>query len=202
MSGNPPRVHLIHGFNVSDGGRASIRKLEPYIKGSEISHDYGWTELLMLKATNDAAVEQILAKFQPGDFLIGHSNGGLVEYRLAEILGDQLGGIICINPALRRDVIWPGNFPVLCLYNSQDWVVQLGRAWATLVTCSGIRPHGWGAAGRYGFTHDRRVQHVDTAETVWGDMAVRGWMTHSQIFHDELVAFWGRFIDEWIDAYR
>lgn len=192
-------VHLIHGFNVWDGGQGSVGKLRPFIKGTETLHDYGYTELFMLRCANRRAVTQILAHIKPGDFLVGHSNGGLICWELARILKDKLGGIVVINPALRRDSLWPHEVPVLCLHNSKDWIVQLGRAWSRLVSMGGLNFHGWGAAGRYGFdnTNGGRVANFDTAdEEIWGE-PVQG---HSAIFEDDAVAYWGHIIDQWIDA--
>jgi len=188
-------VHLIHGFNVSDGGKGSIGQLRPHLPGSELLHNYGWTGLLMLRCTNREAVRQILPKIKPGDFLIGHSNGALICWELAELLGDKLGGVVVINPALRRDTLWRPGLPVLCLHNSKDWVVQLGRVWGRLVSLGGLNPHGWGAAGRYGFNPTTTVANINTAdEEIW-EWPVQG---HSSIFKPGAVAYWAGIIDQWI----
>lgn len=184
-------VHLIHGFNVSDGGKNTVRKLEPFIPGMEKAHDYGWTGLLFLKCNNAEAVRQIEAKIQPGDILIGHSNAGLIIWELAQKHADNLAGVILINPALRRDTIWPEGLHVMCLHNSTDWVVQLGRMWARLVSLGGLRFHGWGAAGRYGFDQkSETLSNWDTASNMWS-VRTEG---HSGIFKEPSLSHWGKII--------
>lgn len=167
--------------------------LRPYLSGPAKLHGYGWTGLLGLSCTNRRAVRKILPHINPGDFLIGHSNGALLCWELAEMLGGTLGGVVVINPALRRDTLWQKDVPVLCLYNSKDWVVQLVRGWGRLIP-DGVRTAGWGAAGRYGFTHDQHVEHVDTSMSWWGQ-PVAG---HSAVFDDPpVVPYWGGVINRW-----
>lgn len=187
-------VHLIHGFNVSDGGENTVGKLEPYMKGvgNVFPHDTGWTGLLFLKCNNEEAVAQIERFLFPGSVLIGHSNAGLIIWQLTQKYPDKIAGVILINPALRRDTQWPKGMNVLCLHNSTDWVVQLGRMWARLVSLGGLRFHGWGAAGRYGF--DQRMPTLsnwDTASNLFGENRLKG---HSGMFEDEKVKHWGKTI--------
>lgn len=190
-------VHLIHGFNVSDGGRGSVGRLQPHIPGAEIAHDYGWAGLVGLRCKNQKAIREILPKIKQGDVLIGHSNGALICWELARRLKGKLGAVIVINPAMRRDALWPAGLPVLCLSNTDDWIVTLGRAWGRLASVGGLAPHGWGAAGRYGFTTGQKnVKSWNTANPlVWGDNAVSG---HSALFSDDKVAYWGSRITEWL----
>ena len=184
-------VHLVHGFNVSDGGKDTVRRLEPFIPGSEIAYDYGWTGLLFLKCNNAKAIAHIEPRIKPGDILIGHSNGALIIWQLVQKHADKLAGVILINPALRRDTIWPDGLQVLCLYNSTDWVVQLGRIWARLVSLGGLRFHGWGAAGRYGF--DQKSETLSNWDTNSNAFSVRV-EGHSGLFKEPGLTYWGRII--------
>lgn len=188
---------LVHGFNVSDGGRGSIGRLKPYLEGDVRRFSYGWTGLLKLRVTNRQAERQLLQLVRPGDVLIGHSNGALVCHRVAQRLGDQLAAVVVINPALRRDTRWPDSLPVLCLANSTDWVVQLGRVWSRLVSLGRVVPQGWGAAGRYGFTsHQPNVTNYDTA-MAWWTYPVRG---HSGLFEGRTAPrYWGGMIRTWLE---
>lgn len=186
---------LIHGFNVSDGGRGSIGKLERFLSGHVVRFSYGWTGLFRLRFTNKQAVRALLRLVKPGDVLIGHSNGALICWEVAEQMGDALGGVVVINPAMRRDTLWAKGVKVLCIYNSKDWVVQLGRAWSRLVSLGGITPHGWGAAGRYGFTHDKKVLHMDSADDHWS-FPVAG---HSMIFKRPALPYWAKLIRQTVN---
>jgi len=128
---------------------------------------------------------------EPGDVLVAHSNGAMICWSLAQEHSDKLAGIILINPALRRDTLWPDDLPVMCIYNSTDWVVELGRMWSRLVSLGGLNFHGWGAAGRYGFTSGQaKVKNWDSAEGAISSPA-KG---HSGLFNMPQLEDWGELI--------
>lgn|SRR5690554_1246042 len=187
---------LLHGFNVRDGGKDTVARLEPYLPGPEILAPYGWVGLLRLRCVNADVIQDLARMVKPGDVVVGHSNGCLIAYELAKRV--PLSAVICINPALRRDARWPEHLRVLCLHNSKDWVVQLGRMWARLTSYGGLYPHGWGAAGRYGFTAGQpNVLNLDTAQNYWPRPA-KG---HSGLFKDrDTVAFWGGVMARWLEG--
>lgn len=188
---------LIHGFNVSDGGYGSVGRLAPYLPEPATLHSYGWTGLLGLHCANRRAVAALLRLIEPGDNLVLHSNAALIGWQLAQVLGATLGAVVCINPALRRDAQWPAGLPVLCLHNSTDWVVQLGRMWGRLFPVDGIEAQGWGAAGRYGFTAPNPdVANWDTAMGWWG-VPTRG---HSGVFTESAAPYWGGLVGAWLKA--
>lgn len=209
-------VHLIHGFNVSDGGRDTVRRWAHWFADVMV-HDYGWTGLIGLRCTNAQAVKQIARHVKPGDTLIGHSNGALICLQVAR--RTRPGAVVVVNPAMRRDARWPDKLPVLCLYSSSDWVVQLGRVWArgvdtvygsvapllleSVATGSGalfrsafrFKPHGWGAAGRYGFTSNQPgVTSWDMAEDWWGEPV----HSHSGAFKGRAGDYWGLMVAKWV----
>lgn len=190
---------LLHGFNVSDGGDDSVARLAPFLAGDIQVHDYGWTGLIGLHCANRRAVRALLAKVKPGDRIVAHSNGCLIAWQLAEIMGADLAAVVCINPALRRDTKWRPGVPVLCLHNSTDWVVQLGRIWGRLFPLDGVAAQGWGAAGRYGFTGPaRNVANWDTAMD-WWIYPTRG---HSGVFKRGAAGYWGGLIQAWLSHVR
>lgn len=194
-------THLIHGFNVSDGGKASIGKLAPWVR-HPIRHDYGWTFLFRLRWVNEQTVEELLPSIRPGDVLIGHSNGCLICWELAQELDRRdigLAAVVCIQPALRRDTLWPDDLPVLCLHNDQDWIVSLGRAWGRFISAANpIRDrHGWGAAGRHGFTAGQPlVSNLDTGSC---DPKALG---HSGVFRSPALEHWCWMIRLWLTSRR
>jgi len=192
-------VHLIHGFNVSDGGKNSVGKLRPYLLSRYQMHDYGWTGLIRLRITNAKATKNIGPLVEPGDVLVAHSNGAMICWSLVQEHSDKLAGIILINPALRRDTVWPDDLPVMCIYNSTDWVVGLGRMWSRLVSLGGLNFHGWGAAGRYGFTSEQpRVKNLDSAK---GDVSAPS-KGHSGLFKLPQVENWGKLIGKMAFAWE
>lgn len=198
-------TRVIHGFNIRDGGAATVARLVPYLSGPVVMVTYGpgklpfiTPRLIVLRRTNREAAEAIMTQVKEGDFLIAHSNGALIAWEIAQrmdMANTPLGGVVVINPALRRDTIWPVTLPVLCMANSTDWIVQLGRVWSRLVSLGGLNFHGWGAAGRYGFSRGQKlVTTIFTDYTAW-DYPVKG---HSGVFGAEVVKFWSMVIEYWI----
>lgn len=185
---------LVHGFNVSDGGKKSIGKMVPYLEGEIKSFNYGWTFLLGLSCANKKASKKLLSVIKPGDSIIAHSNGCLLAWNVSRLLDGNLDYIVCINPALRRDTIWPKDLPVLCVHNHTDWIVQLGRWWGRLFPFDGVEVQGWGSAGKYGFTKKQpKVDNWDSGETYWG-YPVKG---HSGLFKFPAVKYWTKLINTW-----
>ena len=186
---------LIHGFNVSDGGRETVGHLAPYLSGNVKGYSYGWTGAFGLACANRRALLGLARQVRPGDSLVLHSNAGLIGWQLAQIMRNDLAAVVCINPALRRDAVWPDGLPVLCLHNSTDWVVQLGRLWGRLFPFDGVQSQGWGAAGRYGFTApNKRLVNWDTAESYWS-YPVKG---HSGVFKEPAAEYWAGLVNQWL----
>lgn len=182
----------IHGFNVRDLGEGSTDRLLPYLTDSR-DYDYGYVGLLKLRCVNRDTVEALARQVQPGDAVVAHSNGCLIAWQLAQRV--RLGAVVCINPALRRDTLWPDDLPVLCIANRKDWVVQLGRMWGRLASFGGLYPHGWGAAGRYGFTSGQPLVKNWFSDDPFWKSPVRG---HSAPLQKP--EYWGPLIDAWIQA--
>lgn len=186
-------THLIHGFNVTDGGRGTIANLKPYFH-KPIVHSIGLVGLFDLRCKNKRIVESLKNSIGPDDVLIGHSNGALIIYRLLQA-GVRPKAVILFNAALRRDTEFPNDVPVLNLHSSNDWVVQLGRMWSRLVSLGGLTPHGWGAAGRYGLTsYQKTVYNFDMGEDYLSH-AVTG---HSDALKPPKVKYWAKFANNWL----
>ncbi|WP_163557570.1 hypothetical protein [Halomonas sp. NO4] len=190
------RAHLNHGINVSDGGKGSVGSLTPYFEESghdAILHSYGWVGFLRVRWRNETATQAIRPHVHDGDVLVGHSNGCLIAWELIEA-GVKPSAVICIQPALRRDTLWPDDIPVLCLYNQADWAVSLGRMWGRFASVANpFRDiHGWGAAGRHGFT--RGQANVTNWDTDIEEFPARG---HSGVFRRPALFYWAPNIVGW-----
>jgi hypothetical protein len=190
------RAHLLHGFNVTDGGTGSIDRLAPFFTKNGIQvidHDYGWVGLFGLRRRNQETVKRILPTIRPGDVLLAHSNGCLIAWQLVEA-GAPLAAVICIQPALRRDTRWRSHVQVLCLKNDEDWIVSLGRMWGRFASVANPwrNRHGWGSAGRHGFTSGQ--PNVSNWDTNTGPCPATG---HSGIFRPDAVLHWGPKIYRW-----
>ncbi len=184
-------THLIHGFNVSDGGVGSIGRLCRFMHRPAL-HDYGWVGLIGLRSRNDEVVRRLMPQIHPGDALVAHSNGCLIAWRLVEA-GAPVSCVVCIQPALRRDTRW--KVPVLCLYNRYDWVVTMGRVWGRFASVANPwrDRHGWGVAGRHGFDHGD--ENWDTGSEDWAFPA----RYHSGVFNRPAVSYWGARSRGWMN---
>ncbi len=193
------RAHLFHGFNVTDGGRGSVGNLIPHLEAvgiEPILHGYGWTGPVRLRLVNRRVVRDLVDHIEPGDVLIGHSNGFLICRKLVHAVGHNIRAVVGIQPCVRRDLWWANSVSVLCLYNPHDLAVQFGRAWGRLSTLwTPWAPHGWGAAGRYGFTlGERNVTNWDTSASYWRHPA-RG---HTAVLRPPAVEYWGALMAQWL----
>ncbi len=205
-------VRLIHGFNVSDGGAGSVGHLRPYLHDAglrTVLHDYGWTGPLRLRLRNRATIKELLPLIREGDVLVGHSNGCLICWELLEA-GAPVSAVVAIQPAMRRTAMWRPDVPVLVLWNPRDLAVLFARPWARLTTAAHwtlaqppiarrlvpeFRPHGWGSAGRHGFTNFQlNLRQWNTCGEYWGH-PVGG---HSNVLRPPPLMTWGPRIATWI----
>lgn len=150
-------VHLVHGFNVKDGGQNTTDKLIPYLKGARfrvMDHDYGYFGLLRVRLCNGGVSELVKAATDKGDIGVGHSNGCAV---LAEAAarGAPFAGLVFLNPALDQDYSIARHVSWVHVYHSQKDVAVL---MAKVLRFN----HPWGAMGRLGYTGtDPRVTNID-----------------------------------------
>jgi hypothetical protein len=108
------RSILLHGFNVRDGGEGTIDMLKPGLeeKGyTPIELDYGWMGLIGTYFRNDNIARRLIYEYQPGDVIIGHSNGCAIIAMAIE-LGLPAQHCIFIHPALDNDWAPPFDKPV------------------------------------------------------------------------------------------
>jgi len=159
------RVILVHGFNVSDGGAGTTGRLaehyrkDPRYEVSEFST--GWRGLLGVRVSNKRRAQQLAARIQEGDILIGHSDGcNLIDMAVHEHTSMHPGKVNCVyfNPALDRDTAL-GKAVSKCIvfHTVSDRIVWLSR-WLAF--------HPWGEMGMCGYKatkpslHDPRYLNI------------------------------------------
>jgi pimeloyl-ACP methyl ester carboxylesterase len=161
-------VWLIHGFNVDDRGIGSVHRAVPFLRAQDVKFDfltYPWTDLLRLRGSTKWAVAELLDRAQPGDSVIGHSNGAVIALRAAQA-GMQWRWMGLVNPALPTNEIFPEGVPVDVWHNRGDLATVAGavyRVVSRVLPWYWREPHPWGAMGHYG-------AHIHTAQ---GDGLVR-----------------------------
>ena len=179
-----PTVHLVHGFNVRNGGKTTTDKLVPYFQRFDfetIEHDYGWLGLLGSYTCNAAIGNVVAMAARWGDIGCGHSNGCAILTRAADA-GAKFTGLIFINPALDADMRFAPQVQWIHVYHNAD---------DKAVTLAGLLPNfinkRWGNMGAYGYTgDDPRVTNVNCGT---GPVPVSG---HSDIFNK--LDPWGHYI--------
>jgi hypothetical protein len=163
-----PTAHLLHGFNVRDGGENTIDKLKPYLERAGFTpfdHDYGWLGLLGVRLHNGRIAQDVASKVKPGDIGIGHSNGCAILAEAAR-LGAPFAGLVFINPALDEDCVVAPHVKFVHVYHNEgDYAVWTAR----LLRFN----HPWGAMGRDGFKGtDPRYLNIDCSPDVRGHSAL------------------------------
>lgn len=184
-------VVLIHGFNVWDGGRATVGKLRPFFADLNVPYvmvNYGHFGLLETRFKNmkiARRVAEAVKNQQAGGhkvIVVGHSNGCAIADLAARKFGAQIDIAIYINPALKADRDPPPGIRRLQVWHSpSDAPVK----WAKWLPASNARP--WGEMGATGYTgHDTRVLNFNK-ETGFHVAS----KAHSDMFDIERIGYFG-----------
>jgi pimeloyl-ACP methyl ester carboxylesterase len=149
------RAILIHGFNVRDEGNSTVGTLVPYLQaaGFHVKRPrYGWRGLLGVRYLNDTFSQLIADLSEPGDTLIGHSNGCAIAVQAVEKTEHEFDRLVLINPALDSDYLFPSNVRRIDVWHSpSDAPVRFAKL---------LPWHSWGDMGAVGYRglYDPRVR--------------------------------------------
>lgn len=140
------RVILLHGFNVRDEGIATVGRLAPYFEaaGFRVKRPrYGWTFLLFgVRYMNPRAARMIADMAEPGDVVVGHSNGCAIAVGAAE-QGAPFSQLVLINPALDSDHKFPSQLERIHVWHSPSDAPVRWAKW--------LPWHTWGDMGAVGY---------------------------------------------------
>ncbi len=148
----------VHGFNVRDGGDATINQNVPYIlkAGHTVDKDegsYGYYSLFMVSLTKSKQRRRVLYRlakaFETADVIWTHSNGQNFANQALDMLPPEYNNtkiLIATSPAANRDTLIPQAVKAqLVMYTPNDWAVRL----------SSIIPFSrWGRQGARGYDGD------------------------------------------------
>jgi len=186
-----PQVLLVHGFNVWDGGLASVAELSTYFEEYDCPVHvikYGHFGLWDVRTKNDNIALQVatfIGNSQRPVIVVGHSNGAAIIYLSMILHGAKPARVVYINPALNRDIDFPTNCPQYDVWHSpSDRPVGLAK----YLLPTKFRP--WGDMGAVGPTHRAPHIHVYNKEH---DYCVIS-QTHSDVFLPEKIAYFGPLI--------
>jgi len=186
---------LVHGYNVWDGGRATIGKLRPFLAQHGIPYimvNYGHFGIGETYTKNKKIAKQIAkatlsAKIAEQEVIcFGHSNGCAILDLAAKKYGAIASKFVYVNPALDADKIRPRSVSKLDVWHSpSDKPVK----WARF-----LPHHPWGDMGATGY--DGIVDKHTTNFNKETDFALSS-KEHSDVFGVELLPYFaGKIISE------
>lgn len=175
------RVHLVHGIHTQGAG--PIAGLAPFLKAAGFDEilcpDYGYILGLGTKVLNPVIVGTLLPYIQPGDCVVGHSNGCAILYDLMS-KGAPIRKAAFINAALEQEIRPPASVTRIDVYfNAGDEVTEAAKlaeelGWVDLV---------WGEMGHAGYSGSNpNIVNHDCGPQVSG---------HSAFFEPANLAIWG-----------
>ena len=177
------KFHILHGFNVDDGGKDTTDTLIPRFQNDGFKvkqHDYGYLWIFGVLFRNDNIAREVAKHIKPGDYGVGHSNGCAILVKAAQE-GAPFEKLFLINPALENDVEFPAHIKEIHVFhNKYDKPVKAAKWLRRLLPWH--RDFLWGEMGNTGYQgDDERVFNHD--QITWG---VKG---HSTVFkHKKYIA--------------
>ena len=197
-----PLAILVHGFNVWDGGRATVGKLRPFLSAENVPYimiNYGHVRLLGTRLKNNKiarrVAEAVCTAVDAGHrpVVVGHSNGCAIIHLAMNLIDSVysrssvcagLVGVVYINPALKKDARASAAVNKLTVWHSpSDKPVR----WSKWLPRSNARP--WGEMGSTGFVgHDERVTNHNK------ELMTPPSKSHSDLFSAELLPFYGPLV--------
>ena len=178
-----PRLLIVHGIHTNDAAGWMDHMVTAFNDAGwdAAKWTYGYAYAMLTRVQNPWRASKLADLIQPGDIVLGHSNGACLAWMAAE-LGAPMGGAILLNPALDTDKVMAKQVPWVNLYvNSQDEAVPWAKAFVG---------HPWGSQGRDGIAvRDLRYQ------TVWTDQEPPRVYGHSGVLTPSAISPWTeRFI--------
>jgi hypothetical protein len=157
-------VYLVHGFNVKDGGEATVGWLKPVLEEAgykAVMVRYGWLFRLRVRLCNSRLAKLWGSVAEPGSIAIGHSNGCDLIVRAAQE-GAPFKKTILFNPALNSDTVFPVIFEEISVfYSPSDSATRLAK-W--------IPWSRWGDMGTTGYDGEPDTRVVSfNEETLAGE---------------------------------
>ena len=151
-------IYLVHGFNVKDGGDATIGTLRRALEhaGHTVTPvKYGWMHRLRVRMCTKGVARMFASLASPDSVVIAHSNGANVVHAAAKF-GVHFEHVFLINPALDADMDIPNADKVTVFYAPSDPWTRAAR-W--------IPFSKWGRQGQVGYTgEDDRYTSIDIDE--------------------------------------
>lgn len=173
------RVFLLHGFNVKDGGAATVDRLRPMLEqaGYKVEEfDYGFLDLMMVRFRTNFIAKMLKQFSDKDDRVIAHSHGCAITAKAME-QGAMFDKCVFIHPALYSKWQIPEKDSarkITVYFSGKDiatWAARLLRKYSPLKRL--FKEHFWGAMGSTGpVSTDKRWNSINDGHS------------HSGIFKD------------------
>lgn len=185
-----PRLIVVHGIHTNDSEGWMDVLVDAFRDAgwNAGKWTYGYAYALLTRLQNPGRAKKLAALIQPGDVVLGHSNGGCLAWMAAE-LGAPMGGCILLNPALDCEKVMAKHVP---------WVNLYPNRFDEAVTLAGVFPaHPWGLQGREGISvrDDRYLTRWTDAGTALAK-PVQG---HSAMLAPAAIHGWAQQLIEDVD---
>lgn len=182
---------FIHGILVSEPEN-SVGKLKKYTK-SGLLFNYGKIGVLGALFKNRSIARDLADSIEgmSGVTIYAHSNGCAIAVLAAREYGAQIENLICIAPALNRDLVFPGSIKnILVLSSKKDMATKFARIFDSLPIIGWFIPDLWGSMGTDNYIGtDSRVTKKYQGTTIAG---------HSDYFTEEDTEEVYRVTEEWL----
>ena len=181
-----PRVIIVHGIHTSDNAgwmRYLERRFLEYGWRTYV-WTYGYAYAVLTRLQNPGRASKLCNLIEPGDVVLGHSNGACLAWLAAE-LGAPMQGAILLNPALDTNKLMAKQVQWVNLYtNRYDEAVPWARVFVG---------HPWGSQGRDGISVPDvpRYRVVETSVPRNDAPSVRG---HSAVLSPDALPQWSDVI--------
>jgi hypothetical protein len=179
-------IHLIHGIHTE--GESPVEGLIPFLDPLSVKYpDYGYILGVETRIVNPIIVGALRSYIEPGDIIIGHSNGCAVAYDLMRT-GAPIAGMVFINAAVEQTIVRQAPTKWIDIYfNPGDEITEAAKLGKQL----GITDPVWGEMGHAGYKGtDPAIINFNCGATV-GLPIVSG---HSDFFTPSKLAKWGPFL--------
>ena len=175
---NKSTTLLVHGFNVKDGGIATVQTMEKHFKAlsnqAVFNWNYGHFNLMNVIFQNKKVAKKIkdyVGKIEAGKsiYAVGHSNGCAILVNSAR-QGARYDKLLLINPALKVDTVFPKNIgQIIVVHTNNDKPTNVAGILDKIPFLCLAIPNAWGAMCKVGYQgKDKRVTNLDMTSVLKG----------------------------------
>lgn len=185
---------LIHGIFTKDKNK-SIGRLKKYVKNAYY-FSYGFVGVLGALFKNKRAAKnlaKLIKNTSTPVTIYAHSNGNAVSVIAADKFGAEIENLICIAPALNRNIVFPKSIKnILVLSTKEDKATKAARTFDSIPVIGWLVPDIWGSLGTDNHIgNDNRVTKMFMGDLIDG---------HSDYFSSKNLPIVMEMIDKWLET--